>query len=112
MIMKKLPHFNSKDEKIPGPEPKKPLDVESMIQMVYKCVHCPKGKMFTHQRWFSVRICKYKPGYKSLDLLQIRVLLLVENLFKKDPLKDFSERCNFKQCMYSTRISNFKFSLI
>ena len=47
--MKKLPHFYSKDEKIPGPEPKKPFDVESMIQMVYKCVHCPKGKMFTHQ---------------------------------------------------------------
>ena len=43
-FMKKLPHFYSKDEKIPGPEPKKPFDVESMIQMVYKCVHCPKGK--------------------------------------------------------------------
>jgi len=44
-----------KDEKIPGPESKKstfvgiPFDLESMIQMVYKCVHCPKGKMFTHQ---------------------------------------------------------------
>ena len=24
--------------------------------------------------WFSVGICKYKPGYKSHDLLQIRVL--------------------------------------
>ena len=67
--MKKLPHFYSKDEKIPGPEPKKPFDVESMIQMVYKCVHCPKGKMFTHQRWFSVENCKYKPGYKSHDQL-------------------------------------------
>jgi len=44
-------HYASihKDEKIPGHEPKKPFDVESMIQMVYKCVHCPKGKMFTHQ---------------------------------------------------------------
>ena len=31
-------------------------------------------------RWFSVGICKYKPGYKSYDLLYIRVLSLVENL--------------------------------
>jgi hypothetical protein len=29
-------------------------------------------------RWFSVGICKYKLGYKSHDLLWIRVLSLVE----------------------------------
>ena len=49
LFHEKVTAFYSKDEKIPGPEPKKPFDVESMIQMVYKCVHCPKGKMFTHQ---------------------------------------------------------------
>ena len=44
LFHEKVTTFYSKDEKIPGPEPKKPFDVESMIQMVYKCVHCPKGK--------------------------------------------------------------------
>ena len=34
--------------------------------------------------WFSVGICKYKPGYKSHDLLWFWVLSLVENLFKKE----------------------------
>ena len=35
----------------------------------------------TCNRWFSVGICKHKPGYKSHDLLLFQVLSLAENLF-------------------------------
>ena len=50
----------------------------------------------TH-KWFSVGICKYKPGYKSHDLLYFRVLSLVENLFLKNHLQDLlpSQRCTY-----------------
>ena len=34
--------------------------------------------------WFSVGICKYKPSYKSHDLLQIHMLWLADILFKKE----------------------------
>ena len=45
--------------------------------------------------WFSVGTCKYKLGYKSHDLLKIRVLSLVENLvFKKNPLQDLLSNLN------------------
>ena len=47
-----------------------------------------------HSRWFSVGICKYKPVYKSHDMLRIRVLSLVENLFKKNPLQDLLSGLN------------------
>ena len=40
-------------------------------------------------------VSKYKPGYKSHDLLWIRVLSLVENLFlKKNPLQDLLSSLN------------------
>ena len=45
------------------------------------CSHYPLhyGRFLCLDRWFSVGICKYKPGYKSHDLLYInRVLSLVE----------------------------------
>ena len=47
-----------KGEKIPGEEPpkEKALDFENLISKVYKCVHCPKGKMFTHQSSHSLKL--------------------------------------------------------
>ena len=52
--------------------------------------------------WLSSVRFKYKPGYRSCDLLKIRVLSLVENLFfQKNPLHDLlsslTECCNFNQ---------------
>ena len=40
--------------------------------------------------WFSVGRFKYKPGHKPCDLLKIRVLSLVENLFKKESFTRFA----------------------
>ena len=43
---------------------------------------------------WSVRF-KYKPGYRSYNRLQIRVLSLVENLFfQKNPLQDLLSSLN------------------
>ena len=50
--------------------------------------------MHPNAGWVSVGICKYKPSYKSHDLLQIRVLSLVENLFLKNPLQDLLSSLN------------------
>ena len=41
------------------------------------------------QWWFSVGICKYKPGYKSHDLLMWKIYFL-----KKNPLQDFLSSLN------------------
>ena len=49
-------------------------------------------------RWFSVGICKYKPGYKSHDLLYIRMLSLQciggKFICKKYPLQDLLSSLN------------------
>ena len=37
---------------------------------------------------------KYKPGYRSFDLLKIQVVSLVENLSKKNPLQDLLSSVN------------------
>ena len=44
--------------------------------------------------WLSFARFKYKPGYRSCDLLKIQVLSLVENLFKKNPLQDLLSSVN------------------
>ena len=45
--------------------------------------------------WFSVGICKYKPGYTLRYLLKIQVLSLVEILFvNENPLQDFLSSLN------------------
>ena len=49
--------------------------------------------MYTWTSRSSVRF-KYKPGYRSCDLLKIQVLSLVENLFKKNPLQDLLSSVN------------------
>ena len=49
----------------------------------------------THYWWLSSVRFKYKPGYRSCDLLKIRVLSLVENLFfQKNPLQDLLSSLN------------------
>ena len=45
-------------------------------------------------RWLSSVRFKYKPGYRSCDLLKMQVLSLVENLFKKSPLQDLLSSVN------------------
>ena len=45
--------------------------------------------------WLSSVRFKYKPGYRSCELLKIRVLSLVENLFfQKNPLQDLLSSLN------------------
>ena len=57
-------------------------------------------------RWLSSVRFKYKPGYRSCDLLQIRVPSLVENWFcHKNPLQDLLDSLNsdfliFKKLKY------------
>ena len=47
------------------------------------------------QGWLSSVRFKYKPGHRSCDLLKIRVLSLVENLFvKENPLQDLLSSVN------------------
>ena len=46
------------------------------LMLMYCDFFCQNNNIF--YRWFLVGICKYKPGYKSHDLLSIRVLSLVE----------------------------------
>jgi hypothetical protein len=51
-----------------------------------------KSRILTTNRlgWLSSVRFKYKPGYRSCDLLKNQVLSLVENLFfQKNPLQDF-----------------------
>ena len=47
----------------------------SVVKWIFK-IHCAKQALVVNNkcyvawsRWFSVEICKYKPGYKSHDLL-------------------------------------------
>ena len=42
-----------KGEKIPE---KENVDYEKMIKKVFKCIHCPKGKMFTHSSKHSMAL--------------------------------------------------------
>ena len=57
-------------------------------------------------RWgFSVGIYKYKPGYKSHDLLQILILSLVENLFKKKILYKILDFLSSQNAVISTNES-------
>ena len=46
-----------------------------------------------NDRWFLDGIYKYKPSYKSLDLLKIWVLSL-NSFFLKNPLQDFHSSLN------------------
>ena len=32
------------------------MDYESLVEQVYKCIHCPKGSMFTHQSKHSLKL--------------------------------------------------------
>ena len=69
-----------------------------------------KGGVVTTDRvrlgWLSSVRFKYKPGYRSCDLLQIRVPSLVENWFcHKNPLQDLLDSLNsdfliFKKLKY------------
>ena len=52
--------------------------ITCMLWRAKKSKECISSEVTIFSRWFSVGICKYKPGYKSHDLLSIRVLSLVE----------------------------------